>query len=198
MLRLVPVRVRDVREVDVERRAAREDAIGGGEDVVERLHGRRTRRRWLRASARKSITGPHPAKPVTRSRGMSSRLPKSLTRPMISTPNGTPRSFASMRLRKSRELRDDRADRLLVRPAEQEARVEDDELRRRPSRSRPSGRACRSPSVLAVALGVAHEPGDRRVHRRARSAACAQASRTHPPTGSPSRTRTQKSISFAV
>jgi len=31
----------------------------------------------------------------------SSRLPKSLTRPMISTPNGTPRSFASIRLRKS-------------------------------------------------------------------------------------------------
>ena len=44
------------------------------------------------------------------------------------------------------ELLDDRVDRVLARAAEQEARVEDDDLRaRRPSRSRPSGRACRPP-----------------------------------------------------
>ena len=63
------------------------------------------------------------------------------------------------------ELRDDRRNRLLASPPEQEARMEDDRLCARDLRDprRVVEHAGRHP-VLAVALDVAHEPGDRRVH----------------------------------
>ena len=65
------------------------------------------------------------------------------------------------------ELLDDRVDRLLARPAEEEARVEDDDLGARglgdPRRvvQHADGHV-----QLLAALGVAHEAGDRRVHRQ--------------------------------
>ena len=122
----------------------------------------------------------------------SSRLPKSLTRPMISTPNGTPRSLRLDPLAEVCELRDDRGDRLLVRPAEEESRMEDDRLCAGDLRDpgRVVEHAGRHP-VLAVALDVAHEPGDRRVHGERDPPLAARASRTPRPTGSPSRSRTR-------
>ena len=94
----------------------------------------------------------------------SSRLPKSLTRPMISTPKGTPRSLPLEPLAQVGELRDDGSDRLLAGPAEQESRVEDHRLGAGHLRDprRVVEHARRHP-VLAVALDVAHEAGDRRV-----------------------------------
>ena len=64
---------------------------------------------------------------------------------MISTPNGTARSFFEA-LAQLAELLDDRVERGLALAAEQEAGVEDDEPpRRRTVRCRRSGRASRPP-----------------------------------------------------
>ena len=96
----------------------------------------------------------------------SSAEPSSRTRPITSIPNGTARSFASSRSRSSPSCSHDRVDRLLARAAEQEARVEDDDLGAR--RLGDPGRVVEHPDrhvQLLAALGVAHEPGDRRVHR---------------------------------
>ena len=64
------------------------------------------------------------------------------------------------------ELLDHGGERLLARAAEQEAGVEDDELRA--GGDRDAGRVVEHPdrhAVLLVALDVAHEPRERRVHR---------------------------------
>ena len=64
------------------------------------------------------------------------------------------------------ELLDDRVERVRALAAEQEARVEDDELGA--GRRRDPGRVVEHPDrhpELLVALDVAHEAGDRRVHR---------------------------------
>src|SRR5205814_1863520 len=64
------------------------------------------------------------------------------------------------------ELLDDRGERVLARPAEQEARVEDDELGA--GRDGDTGRVVEHPDrhpVLLVALDVAEEARQRRVHR---------------------------------
>ena len=64
------------------------------------------------------------------------------------------------------ELLDDRGDRLLVRPPEQEAGMEDDRLG--PARGGDAGRVVEHPDrhvVLLAELGVAHEAGERRVQR---------------------------------
>ena len=58
----------------------------------------------------------------------SSTEPRSRTRPITSTPKGTARPLASSRSRSVAELVDDRRDRVLALAAEQEARVEDDDL----------------------------------------------------------------------
>ena len=97
----------------------------------------------------------------------SSTEPRSRTRPITSIPNGTSRPLPSSRSRSSPSCSHDRVDRLLARPAEQEARVEDDHLGAR--RLRDPGRVVEHPDrhvQLLAALGVAHEPGERRVHRQ--------------------------------
>ena len=74
------------------------------------------------------------------------------------------------------ELLADRVDRLLARAAEQEAGVEDDDLGA--GGLRDPGRVVEHPDrhvQLLAALGVAHEAGDRRVHRE-HDAALARAS----------------------
>ncbi len=65
------------------------------------------------------------------------------------------------------ELLDDRVDRVLARPVEQEAGVEHDHLGAR--RLRDPGRVVEHPErhvQLLPALGVTHEAGDRRVERK--------------------------------
>src|SRR6185436_19766675 len=63
------------------------------------------------------------------------------------------------------KLLDDRVDRLLARAAEQEARVEDDDLGARSLRDAGGMVEHADGHVeLLAALGVAHEAGDRRVH----------------------------------
>ena len=96
----------------------------------------------------------------------SSADPSSRTRPITSIPNGTSRPFALEPLAQLAELLDDRVDRLLARAAEQEARMEDDHLGA--CGLRDPGRVVEHPDrhvQLLAALGVAHEAGDRRVHR---------------------------------
>ena len=96
----------------------------------------------------------------------SSAEPSSRTRPITSIPNGTSRPFPSSRSRSSPSCSHHRVDRLLARPAEQEAGVEDDDLGA--GRLRDPGRVVEHPDrhvQLLPALGVAHEAGDRRVHR---------------------------------
>src|SRR3954465_12368413 len=108
----------------------------------------------------------------------SSAVPSSRTRPMISTPKATARSFCSSRLRRSPgssapapaaqlpELLDGRVDRGGALTAEQEAGMEDDDL--------GSARLCDPGGViehpdrhvqLLPALRVAHEARDRGMHR---------------------------------
>ena len=130
---------------------------------MERLHGReRAVARCVHV--REVDHRAHPAEPGQIAR-MSSRLPKSLTRPMISTPNGTPRSLASMRLRKSASCeRTERPSACAFGPGE----TPGGKRPARPGDLRDPGRVVEHPGrhpVLAVALDVAHEPGDRRVHR---------------------------------
>ena len=96
----------------------------------------------------------------------SSIEPRSRTRPITSIPNGTrdPCLPAAPQLA---ELLDDRVDRLLTRPAEQEPGVEDDQLGARGLRD--SGRVVEHPDrhvELLPALGVSHEAGNRRMHRQ--------------------------------
>ena len=86
------------------------------------------------------------------------------------------------------ELLADRVDRLLARAAEQEARMEDDELGA--GGLRDAGRvvehADRHVQLLA-ALGVAHEAGDRRVHREHDVVLARELAEPRPRSRSPSR-----------
>ena len=109
---------------------------------------------------------------------------------MISTPNGTARSLASSRSRSSPSCSTTASSAALARAAEQEARVEDDGLGARCLRD--AGRVVEHAdghAVLLVALDMAHEPGDRRVHRERDAGARARARRGARRTGSPSRSR---------
>ena len=96
----------------------------------------------------------------------SSIEPSSRTRPITSIAERHGAVLLLEPLAQLAELLDDRVDRLLARPAEQEAGVEDDDLGA--GRLRDAGRVVEHPDrhvQLLAALGVAHEAGDRRVHR---------------------------------
>ena len=93
-------------------------------------------------------------------------MPSSRTRPITSTPNGTSRSFASSRVAQVAELVDDVGDRPLALAAEEEAGVEDDQLGA--GGLRETGRVVEHAErhlELLLALDMAHERGERRVHR---------------------------------
>ena len=148
----------------MERRAAGEDSVCRGEDLVKRLH-RRERAVGGRVQVREVDHRPHPgeagrdgdhvveaAEVVDPAHDLDAERDASL--------------LALEPLAQAGELRDHRRDRLLSRAAKEETRVEDDRLGA--GHLRDSGRvvehAGRHP-VLAVALDVAHESSDRRVHR---------------------------------
>ena len=136
------------------------------ERLGEQAPPRDTRRRSSRACARSRAPGaPSPcAREISTT---SSSEPRSRTRPITSTPNGTARSFASSRSRSVPSCSTTAAIAVLAGAAEQEAGVEDDELgaaRRR--RCRRCGRARRRPTrTSGRSLEVAHEAEERRVHR---------------------------------
>ena len=93
-------------------------------------------------------------------------MPRSRTRPITSIPNGTSAVLRLEPLAQVAELVDDVGDRLLALAAEQEAGMEDDQPRA--ARLGDPGRVVEHPErhlELLAALGVAHERGERRVHR---------------------------------
>ena len=100
VLRLVAVRVLDVAEVDVERRAGLEHGVGAGERRRRTRRPRGRRRRSSRACGRSRAPAGR-SRPAAAIASTSSIVPKSRTRPITSTPNGTSRSFASSRSRRS-------------------------------------------------------------------------------------------------
>jgi len=150
--------------VDVERGAAREDAVHGGEHLVERLHGRE-RAVAGRVQVREIDHRPHPPEPR--------RDPEDVVEAAEVVdpahdldPERDPAVLGLDPLAEVTELGDDRSDRLLAGPAEQEAGMEDHRLGSRDlcDPRRVVEHPGRHP-VLAVALDMAHEAGDRRVHR---------------------------------
>ena len=165
------------------------------ERLRERLDGRETRRRRSRACAR-SRARAAPSRAAARSRP---RRRPSRARARAPSPRSRTAPSRSLRLEPLAQLAEllaDRVDRLLARAAEQEPGVEDDELGAR--RLRDPGRVVEHPDrhvQLLAALGVAHEAGDRRVHREhdpvlARELAEARArSRSPSRTGPRSRSR---------
>ena len=131
---------------------------------------RGTRRRMSRACARsRAPAGRSRARAISHT---SSIDPRSRTRPITSTPNGTSAILLLEPRAQLAELLDDRVDRVLARPAEQEAGVEHDDLGA--GSLRDAGRVVEHPErhvQLLAALGVAHEAGDRRMQRQ-RDAVC--------------------------
>ena len=100
MLRLVPVRVLDVAEVDVERRVGLEHGVGAGERVGEAHPASRNAPSLVACMCAKSSTG-RTKSTCAAIASTSSIVPRSRTRPITSTPNGTSRPFASSRSRRS-------------------------------------------------------------------------------------------------
>ena len=95
----------------------------------------------------------------------SSAVPSSRTRPITSTPNGTSAVLLLEPLAQLAELRDDVVERVVALAAEQEARVEDDDLGAA-GLAMPGG-VVEHPErhvELLAALDVADEAGERRVH----------------------------------
>ena len=110
---------------------------------------------------------PHPVEPSARSRTTSSIEPSSRTRPITSIPNGTARSFPSSRSRSSpscsttESIASSR-----VRPSRKPGWKTTTSA---PGGLRDPGRVVEHADghvQLLAALGVAHEAGDRRVHRQ--------------------------------
>ena len=126
MVLLVAVRVGDVGEVDVERRARRED-------VVDRIEGLDEQARFevgavaRRVHVREVEHGAHPAGPARDLDDVVERAEIADTPHHLDAEgNGPILSFQTLAQRA--ELLDDRGDRVLPRAAEQEAGVEDDDL----------------------------------------------------------------------
>jgi hypothetical protein len=164
MLGLVPVCVSDVREVDVERGAARQNLVRGGEDLAE----------CLRRGERAVGDGMEMREVDDRANPRQARRDEKnvVEAPDLADPAhdlDTERHGAILRLEPSPELGellDDLGEGALAGPAEQEAGMEDDWLG---ARSLGDSRGVvehpdRHP-VLLVALDVSHEAGDGCVHR---------------------------------
>ena len=178
VLRLVAVRVRDVAEVDVERRAVLEHRVGG----LER-----------RANASTSVNAPSLVACMC-AKSSTGRTQSSCDGDREHVVDGAELAHAAHHLDAERhepvlrleplaqlaELLDDVVDRVLALAAEQEAGMEDDDLRA--GRLREPGRVVEHADrhlVLLVALDVAHERRDRRVHgeRRCRRRAAPRRAR---------------------
>ena len=162
VLRLVAVRVGDVGEVDVERRAGLQHRVRAGEDLGERPRSVKPPSVTACRCAKSSTGRTQPQR--SEISNTSAAVPSSRTRPMISTPNGNRAILLLEPLAQLAELLDDGVDRVLALAAEQEAGVEDDRLG--PRGPRDAGRVVEHPDghvQLLAALGVAHEAGDRRV-----------------------------------
>ena len=164
VLRLVPVRVRDVREVDVERRAGLEHAVGLRERVGEGLDldvravrdGVQVGEVEHRSHPVDALGDPDDVVEASEVAHAAHHLDA----------EGHATALAFEPLPQRPELIGDRFERGLALAAEQEAGVEDDELGA--AGDRDSGGMVEHAGghvVLPVTLEVAHEPGDRRVHR---------------------------------
>ena len=164
VLRLVSVRVLDVAEVDVERRARLEDRVGGGEHLGERLGVGEGAVRD-RVEVREVEHRPDPGElGGDREHVLGAAEVADASHHLDAERHGAALAFES--LAQLAELLDDRGQRLLACPAEQEAGVEDD---RRGAAGRGDARRVvehpdRHP-VLLVALDLAEEAGERGVHR---------------------------------
>ena len=129
---------------------------------MERLHGSE-RAVARRVQVREVDHRPHPAEPG-RDREDVVEAPEVVDPAHDLDAEGDASVLRLDALAEVRELGDDRADRLLPRPAEQETRVEDNRLGA--GDLRDPRRVVEHPGrhpVLAVTLDVAHEAGDRRV-----------------------------------
>jgi hypothetical protein len=162
VLRLVAVREGDVREMDMERRALLEHAVGRLEDLDESL-GLGEAAVCDRVQVGEVDDRADPA-------GAGSDREHVLGRPELADaahdldPERDRTVLALEPLAQLAELLDDRVDRVRPLAAEQEARVKDDELGA--GSLGDSGRVVEHPdghSLLLVALDMPHEPGDRRV-----------------------------------
>jgi len=165
VLRLIAVRERDVREVDVERPSRLDHLVHGLERGRERLdvgEGAVARR----VHVCEVEDGPDPA-------GTSRDLDHVLEAADLAHPahhldaEGNRAVLALQPLTQLAELLADRVDRLLARPFEQETRMAEHELRA--GRLGDPCRVVEHPGrhvQLLAALRVAHEARDRRVHRQ--------------------------------